>query len=67
VQTATGSELVVFQQNDSNSTSPFRRGDVVWLAWEPEHSLAIKEPEGLESSLGEEEEEGDVPAAEQRA
>jgi spermidine/putrescine ABC transporter ATP-binding subunit len=66
VQTATGSELVVFQQNDSNSTSPFRRGDVVWLAWEPEHSLAIKEPEGLESSLGEEE-EGDVPAAEQRA
>jgi spermidine/putrescine transport system ATP-binding protein len=64
VQTATGSELVVFQQNDSSSTSPFGRGDVVWLAWEPEHSLAIKEPARMEHSLREEEEEGDVPAAE---
>ena len=68
VQTATGTELVVFQQNDSRSASSFGRGDVVWLAWEPEHSLAIKEPETAESSLTEEkDEEGDVRAAKQRA
>ena len=60
VQTATGKELVVFQQNDSRQAEAFNRGDAVWLAWEPEHSFAIKEPKTLENSLTEGEQEVDA-------
>jgi spermidine/putrescine transport system ATP-binding protein len=60
VQTATGTELVVFQQNDSRQAAAFNRGDAVWLAWEPEHSFAIKEPKTLENSLTKGEQEVDV-------
>jgi spermidine/putrescine transport system ATP-binding protein len=60
VQTAIGKELVVFQQNDARQAAAFSRGDVVWLAWEPAHSFAIKESKTRESSLTEGQEEVDI-------
>jgi spermidine/putrescine transport system ATP-binding protein len=41
VQTADGSDLLVFRQNASDSSDVAERGEDVWLSWRPEHSLAL--------------------------
>jgi spermidine/putrescine transport system ATP-binding protein len=41
VQTKSGSELLVFVQNASDSSDIADRDDEVWLSWRPEHSLAL--------------------------
>jgi spermidine/putrescine transport system ATP-binding protein len=41
VHTASGSEMLVFLQNASDSEDIAERGQDVWLSWRPEHSLAI--------------------------
>jgi spermidine/putrescine transport system ATP-binding protein len=39
--TATGAEMVVFQQNSASGGSQPVRGDTVWLSWQPRHSYPI--------------------------
>jgi spermidine/putrescine transport system ATP-binding protein len=41
VVTGSGSELLVFVQNASDSSDIADRGQQVWLSWRPEHSLAL--------------------------
>jgi spermidine/putrescine transport system ATP-binding protein len=41
VTTATGADMVVFQQNSAAPSKTLVRGDTVWLSWEPEHSYLI--------------------------
>ncbi|HET6878102.1 MAG TPA: ABC transporter ATP-binding protein [Jatrophihabitans sp.] len=41
VRTRSGSELLVYVQNASDSSDLARRDEDVWLSWRPEHSLAI--------------------------
>jgi spermidine/putrescine transport system ATP-binding protein len=41
VRTRSGSELLVFVQNASDSSDIADRDDEVWLSWRPEHSLAL--------------------------
>jgi spermidine/putrescine transport system ATP-binding protein len=41
VRTADGSVLLVFAQNAADSSDIAERGQDVWLAWRPEHSLAL--------------------------
>jgi spermidine/putrescine transport system ATP-binding protein len=41
VVTDSGSELLVFVQNASDSADIANRGEQVWLSWRPEHSLAL--------------------------
>jgi spermidine/putrescine transport system ATP-binding protein len=41
VQTADGSELLVFLQNASDAEDIAERGEQVWLSWRPEHSLVL--------------------------
>jgi spermidine/putrescine transport system ATP-binding protein len=44
VTTSSGAEVVVFTQNSSAATAPGlapRRGDIVWLHWDPANSYAI--------------------------
>jgi spermidine/putrescine transport system ATP-binding protein len=48
VQTAAGNEMVVFRQNDARSDDAARRGDAVWLNWQPEHSFAIRSGDSME-------------------
>jgi spermidine/putrescine ABC transporter ATP-binding subunit len=41
VQTTTGAEVVVFQQNSASAGELAVRGDTVWLSWQPRHSYLI--------------------------
>jgi spermidine/putrescine ABC transporter ATP-binding subunit len=41
VSTTTGADIVVFQQNSASVGDVARRGDNVWLSWQPEHSYLI--------------------------
>ena len=41
VRTRSGSELLVYVQNSSDSRDLAQRDEDVWLTWRPEHSLAI--------------------------
>jgi spermidine/putrescine transport system ATP-binding protein len=43
IVTSTGSDVVVFTQNASNSEDLAARGNTVWLTWSPQHSYAIGE------------------------
>ncbi|TQN27726.1 spermidine/putrescine transport system ATP-binding protein [Haloactinospora alba] len=43
VDTAAGSEIVMFQQNASGAGNLAERGDEVWLSWLPEHSFVLPE------------------------
>jgi spermidine/putrescine transport system ATP-binding protein len=43
IVTSTGSDVVVFTQNASNSEDIAARGNNVWLTWSPQHSYAIGE------------------------
>ena len=55
VQTAAGSDLVVFRQNDARSDDSIGRGAAVWLSWEPKHSFAIRPTEPAEELPAQEE------------
>ncbi|MFC4906297.1 ABC transporter ATP-binding protein [Actinomadura gamaensis] len=41
VTTNAGADVVVFVQNAMNAEDVARRGDAVWLSWEPQHSYLI--------------------------
>jgi spermidine/putrescine transport system ATP-binding protein len=41
VNTTTGADIVVFQQNSAATADVPARGDSVWLSWQPEHSYPI--------------------------
>ncbi|MCP2339689.1 ABC transporter ATP-binding protein [Actinomadura rupiterrae] len=41
VTTDGGADVVVFVQNAMNAEDVARRGDTVWLSWEPQHSYVI--------------------------
>jgi spermidine/putrescine transport system ATP-binding protein len=41
VQTTTGAEMVVFQQNSASGHGQPARGETVWLSWQPQHSYPI--------------------------
>jgi spermidine/putrescine transport system ATP-binding protein len=41
VNTTTGADIVVFQQNSAATGDVAARGDSVWLSWQPEHSYQI--------------------------
>jgi len=41
VNTTTGADIVVFQQNSAAAADVAARGDSVWLSWQPEHSYPI--------------------------
>jgi len=41
VNTTTGADIVVFQQNSAAAGEAADRGDNVWLSWQPEHSYPI--------------------------
>jgi spermidine/putrescine transport system ATP-binding protein len=41
IRTDDGSDLLVFLQNAADSSDIAERGQDVWLAWRPEHSLAL--------------------------
>ncbi|MEV5576346.1 ABC transporter ATP-binding protein [Spirillospora sp. NPDC052269] len=41
VTTDAGADVVVFVQNAMNAEDVARRGDKVWLSWEPQHSYLI--------------------------
>jgi spermidine/putrescine transport system ATP-binding protein len=43
ITTSSGSDVVVFTQNSSNSEDIAVRGNSVWLTWSPQHSYAIGE------------------------
>ncbi|RFU42420.1 ABC transporter ATP-binding protein [Actinomadura logoneensis] len=45
VTTDGGAEVVVFVQNAMNAEDVARRGDRVWLSWEPQHSYLLGSPE----------------------
>jgi spermidine/putrescine transport system ATP-binding protein len=49
VRTRSGSELLVFVQNASDSSDIANRDDEVWLSWRPEHSLALARTEEHEA------------------
>jgi spermidine/putrescine transport system ATP-binding protein len=49
VRTRSGSELLVFVQNASDSSDIANRDDDVWLSWRPEHSLALATTEEHEA------------------
>ena len=55
VQTAAGSDLVVFRQNDARTDESIGRGDAVWLSWEPQHSFAIRPNESHQDETTQEE------------
>jgi spermidine/putrescine transport system ATP-binding protein len=41
IRTPSGSDLLVFVQNAADSSDIAARGQEVWLAWRPEHTLAL--------------------------
>ncbi|MGH3067968.1 MAG: ABC transporter ATP-binding protein [Streptosporangiaceae bacterium] len=41
VHTTTGADVVVFEQNSASASSSVRRGDDIWLTWDPQHSYPI--------------------------
>jgi spermidine/putrescine transport system ATP-binding protein len=43
VSTSTGADMVVFKQNSASADLVAKRGDAVWLSWQPQHSYLIGE------------------------
>jgi len=41
VNTTTGADMVVFQQNSASADVVAERGDGVWLSWHPQHSYPV--------------------------
>jgi len=41
VTTTTGADMTVFQQNSASADVAARRGDSVWLSWQPQHSYPV--------------------------